>query len=173
MSFNVAASRLEDPDLPENAAKYRDLGTKISFEVLESVLVEEQSSAFNFQIDRLKDMGFGIEVDDFGSGHASIIGLMQLAPDAMKIDQRLVFPIAASDRARRMARAIVDIGKALEISVTAEGVESAEHARILAELGCDTLQGFHFAAPMSVQDLQQFLAAYDPQNAKTASGTGP
>ncbi|MEO1679235.1 MAG: EAL domain-containing protein [Pseudomonadota bacterium] len=162
VSFNVVARRLQDPDLPQRICADRPEGTRISFEVLESVLVEEQSTEFQFQIDRLKDLGFGVEVDDFGSGHASIIGLMQLGPDAMKIDHRLIVPLTTSDVAMRMVQAILEIGKALGIRVTAEGVETAEHARILADMGCDTLQGFYFARPMPCDELGAFLRRYRP-----------
>ncbi|MEM9043355.1 MAG: EAL domain-containing protein [Pseudomonadota bacterium] len=157
ISFNVVAKQLEDPALSDMTLSYNLAPTIIAFEVLESVLIEEQSTEFKFQIDRLKEQGFHIEVDDFGSGHASIIGLMHLSPNAMKIDQRLIFPLTELGSARQMVRAIIEIGKALGIQVTAEGVESEEHARILAAMGCDTLQGFHYAKPMDAQDLDAFL----------------
>lgn len=163
VSFNVVASRLEEPDLPEAVHQLSFDGTQVTFEVLESVLVEEQSELFQARVDLLRDIGLGIEVDDFGSGHASIIGLTKLSPDTMKIDQRLIFPVVESPVARKMVRAVVEIGRALGISVTAEGVETAGHAIILADLGCDTLQGFLFAKPMSVNDLKAYLSTYDPE----------
>lgn len=164
VSFNVVARRLEEPNLPEVAHQLSLDGTQVSFEVLESVLIEEQSELFQARVDLLRDIGFGIEVDDFGSGHASIIGLTKLSPDTMKIDQRLIFPIVESPVARKMVGAVVEIGRALGISVTAEGVETADHALILADKGCDTLQGFLFAQPMSVTDLKSYLMRYDPKN---------
>ncbi len=167
VSFNVVASQLENPDLPKRVERQRLGGTKVCFEVLESVLVEEQSSSFRFHIDNLKEQGFGIEVDDFGSGHASIIGLMQLSPDTMKIDQRLIFPIVQSSAARQMVEAILEIAQAIDISVTAEGVETAEHAAILSSMGCDTLQGYHFAKPMASDAFATFLSNYRPEAQKT------
>ncbi|MEM8790669.1 MAG: EAL domain-containing protein [Pseudomonadota bacterium] len=157
ISFNVVASRLEDPELPFHAGIDELEHTIIAFEVLESVLVEEQSNLFKFYIDMLKERGFHLEVDDFGSGHASIIGLMHLAPNTMKIDQRLIFPLTRSASAKQMVGAIIEIGKALDIKITAEGVETAAHAEILAAMGCDTLQGYYFAKPMSERDLAAFL----------------
>ncbi len=162
VSFNVVAGQLENPDLPKRVARHKLGGTKVAFEVLESVLVEEQSSSFRFHIDNLKELGFGIEVDDFGSGHASIIGLMQLSPDTMKIDQRLIFPIVESATAQQMVQAILEIAQAIDISVTAEGVETADHAAILSTMGCDTLQGYHFARPMDVDAFATFLSNYRP-----------
>jgi diguanylate cyclase (GGDEF)-like protein/PAS domain S-box-containing protein len=153
ISFNVGSAQIEDPGLIGVSDLYALENTIVAFEILESVLVEEQSSNFRFQVDRLRDRGYRIEVDDFGSGHASVVGLMQLNPDAMKIDQRLVIPITSSERTRDLVRHIVGIGRSFGISVTAEGVETAEHARILTELGCNTLQGFHFARPLNVVEL--------------------
>ncbi|MEM9100125.1 MAG: bifunctional diguanylate cyclase/phosphodiesterase, partial [Pseudomonadota bacterium] len=170
ISFNVVAKQLEDPEWRRLAKSIAIGSTVISFEVLESVLIEAQSSFFHFEIDRLKEEGFQIEVDDFGSGHASIIGLTQLDPCAMKIDQRLIFPLTEAKSARQMVHAIIEIGKALDIKVTAEGVESAEHAAILAEMGCDTLQGYHFAKPLPASELQQFLdQRVSPQKSANAS----
>ncbi|MCE8441213.1 putative bifunctional diguanylate cyclase/phosphodiesterase [Rhodovulum sulfidophilum] len=159
VSFNAGVAQLRDTDLPGIAATI-DIGpTRIALEVLESVLVEEQSDEFGFHIDLLREQGFGIEIDDFGSGHASVVGLMQLAPDVMKIDQRLVVPVTRTERARRLVRSIVDIGRTFGIGVTAEGVETSAHAEILAGLGCDTLQGFHFARPLAADDFCARLAA--------------
>ncbi|WP_177177909.1 putative bifunctional diguanylate cyclase/phosphodiesterase [Citreimonas salinaria] len=153
ISFNVGSAQIEDPGLISVSDLYELESTTVAFEILESVLVEEQSSNFRFQVDRLRDRGYRIEVDDFGSGHASVVGLMQLNPDAMKIDQRLIIPIISSARTRDLVRHIVGIGRSFGISVTAEGVETAEHAVILRELGCNTLQGFHYARPLNVVEL--------------------
>jgi len=161
VSFNVVASRLEQPKLPEIVHQLSFQETQVCFEVLESVLVEEQSDLFQNRVDLLREIGFGIEVDDFGSGHASIIGLTKLAPDCMKVDQRLIFPIVDSLSARKMIRAIVEIARALDIKLTAEGVETAAHAKLLSEFGYDTLQGFYFAKPMSAPDLKRFLTNYN------------
>ena len=157
ISFNVGAAQIEDPELIAISDLYALEKTRVSFEILESVLVEEQSSNFRFQVDRLRERGYRIEIDDFGSGHASVVGLMQLNPDAMKIDQRLIIPITESDRTRNLVKHIVGIGRSFGISVTAEGVESAEHVAILGELGCNTLQGFHFAKALNVLDLLDYI----------------
>jgi diguanylate cyclase (GGDEF)-like protein/PAS domain S-box-containing protein len=158
VSFNVGAKQLENP-LLRTIHKRIDLGpTRVAFEVLESVLVEEQDNVFAFQIDLLRDLGFGIEVDDFGSGHASIVGLLKLCPDVMKLDQRLVMPIDRDPRAITTVRALVEIGRSQGIKITAEGVETEQHAKILADLGVNTLQGYLFARPMPVETLRAFLS---------------
>lgn len=155
ISFNVSAGRMHDPGILAAAQHLADLDTRVTFELLESILVEEENQAFRDNLDTIRAAGVDIEIDDFGSGHASIIGLMQIEPSALKIDQRIVFPVVRDPRARDLVRAIVEIARALGIGTVAEGVESADHAAILRDLGCDVFQGYHYAKPLSEAD---FLA---------------
>ncbi|MEM9341646.1 MAG: EAL domain-containing protein [Pseudomonadota bacterium] len=157
LSVNVTAARVQDRavyelirDLPSNAPE-------IAFEVLESVLVEEQTDAFLMGLDNLRELGVHIEVDDFGSGHASIIGLMKLRPDAMKIDQRLVMPILEDPVSLGVLEQIISMAKLMELTVVAEGVETPEHADVLTRIGCHVLQGYHFCMPMPVEELQNLI----------------
>lgn len=154
VSFNVTASSVQDPRLIELCRGLVEGGTRVAFELVESILIEEESQSFSYFLDQVKAAGIEIEIDDFGSGHASIIGLMHAAPNAMKIDQRLIFPLTKSRVARRLVEAIVDIGRALDIAVTAEGVETLEHARILRDIGCTALQGYFFGRAVPPEDLE-------------------
>ena len=155
ISLNVSAGRMHDPSILEFAAKFAEIDTRLTFELLESILVEEENQAFRDNLATIRAAGVEIEIDDFGSGHASIIGLMEIEPSALKIDQRIVFPVVHEQRARDLVRAIVQIAAALGIRTVAEGVETADHVRILRALGCEVLQGYHFARPLSEA---QFLA---------------
>lgn len=168
VSFNVTAERIQNPRLPALVEAISSFGPKISFEILESVLVEEQSDFFNHSLDRLRETGISIEIDDFGSGHASIVGLMHLRPDVMKIDQRLIMPITESDMTRGLLEQIIGMAELMGLRVTAEGVETMEHARILAELGCDTLQGYAFCKAIPIEELEKFIAtrAWMPQESR-------
>ncbi|MFT7391816.1 MAG: diguanylate cyclase (GGDEF)-like protein/PAS domain S-box-containing protein [Paracoccaceae bacterium] len=157
LSFNVTAARIESAGLIDVIRAHGRGPTQVALEILESVLIEDQGAAFGFQIDMLRELGVAIEVDDFGSGHTSILGLMQLSPDVMKIDQRLIAPLPQSEVAAKMVRAVIEIGRALDIKVMAEGVETARHAEMLAEMGCDYLQGYHFARPMPGEALERYL----------------
>ncbi|MEW9920861.1 putative bifunctional diguanylate cyclase/phosphodiesterase [Marimonas sp. MJW-29] len=117
--------------------------------------------AFNASSDRLRDSGIRIEVDDFGSGHASVMALYRVRPDCLKIDRRIVAPAAdrrADSGAQAVLKAVVEIGKALETEVLAEGVESAEIARNLTALGVDTLQGYHFSRPLPFDQITEWMA---------------
>jgi diguanylate cyclase (GGDEF)-like protein/PAS domain S-box-containing protein len=157
LSVNVTAERIHNPLVFDAVQARRDIIPEIAFEILESVLVEEQTDLFRFGLDRLRDAGIKIEIDDFGSGHASIVGLMHLRPDAMKIDQRLVMPITRDPLAKGMLKSIVEMARLMQLDVIAEGVETMEHAEMLRHIGVDILQGYAFAKPMDVADLRQFV----------------
>ncbi|KQS98215.1 MULTISPECIES: bifunctional diguanylate cyclase/phosphodiesterase [unclassified Rhizobium] len=157
ISVNVSSPRLREPGLIESL---RTLGIprgKLSFELLESIFLDDLDECSSKTLSDLKALGIDIEIDDFGTGHASIIGLMKLSPSRLKIDRALVKPITDTAEQRRLVGSIIDIGHSLNIEVVAEGVETREHAAILRDLGCDTLQGYAFARPMLEADLETFI----------------
>ena len=159
LSVNVSARRLGDERLIETLKSLPIQPGRVSFELLESIFLDEGNDIMSFNIDGIKKMGIDIDIDDFGSGHASIVSLLRLSPHRLKIDRQLVAPIVGSEQQRRLIRSIVDIGKSQGIEVCAEGVESARHAEILRDIGCDCLQGFHFARPMPAAELVKFVGA--------------
>jgi EAL domain-containing protein (putative c-di-GMP-specific phosphodiesterase class I) len=111
-------------------------------------------------VDALREAGFTVEIDDFGSGRASLSSLLALRPDRIKIDRKIV-AAALVDRAGAgsMVRAIAEMCRGLDIPMTAEGVETAEHAALMRDLGCDRLQGYHIARPLSRAGLMAFVLA--------------
>ncbi|MEL7179529.1 MAG: EAL domain-containing protein [Pseudomonadota bacterium] len=162
LAFNVSAGRIHDPEIVKSVMKMQTRGARIAFELLESILLEEEGAIFDHHIDILKERGIEIEVDDFGSGRASIIGVLRVAPRALKIDRRLIAPLFESESSRGLVRAIIDMGRSLGIDITAEGVETMDHAEALREMGCRTLQGFAFARPMPTTNLKHYLANFVP-----------
>ncbi len=159
LSFNVSANRVSEEEYAAIGQHVRAYSGKVGFELLETIFLEEEDDAFLFELDRLRELGISIEVDDFGSGRASVVALQRIGPDRLKIDRRLVAPVTETGRGLHLVRSIVEIGLALEMGVTAEGVETREQAEILARLGCDRLQGYYIARPMAFQDLVSFLDA--------------
>jgi diguanylate cyclase len=149
IAVNVSAARLSDPLLIDELLQLNVEPDTLSFELLETIFLDDSEEGVLSNVAALKDMRIDIEIDDFGSGHASIIGLMKVKPRRLKIDRRLVFPITTSREQKRLLRSIVDIAKALDIEVVAEGVETLEHAKLLTRLGCDILQGYAIAYPVS------------------------
>ncbi|WP_349434973.1 EAL domain-containing protein [Pararhizobium sp. A13] len=149
IAVNVSAARLSDPLLIDDLQQLDVEADTLSFELLETIFLDDSEEGVLSNVAALKGMGIDIEIDDFGSGHASIIGLTKVKPRRLKIDRRLVFPITTSREQKRLLRSIVDIAKALDIEVVAEGVETLEHAKLLTRLGCDVLQGYAIAYPVS------------------------
>jgi EAL domain-containing protein (putative c-di-GMP-specific phosphodiesterase class I) len=159
ISVNISGQRLYDPlligdlqtlDIPDDA---------IVFELIETIFLDDCDDELMQSVDRIKLMGIEIEIDDFGSGHASLIGLVRLRPTRLKIDRQLVDAIDTSDEQRRVVKSIVEIAKALGVKVIAEGVETERHAVALTKLGCDALQGFALSRPAPAAEIdRKFLA---------------
>lgn len=169
IAVNTSAARLSDPSLSEQLRQLNIPPNSLSFELLETVFLDEIEDDVLANIAALEQLEIDIEIDDFGSGHASIIGLLKLKPKRLKIDRRLVAPITTSREQRILIRSIVDIAKALGIGVIAEGVETPEHAKLLRRLGCDTLQGFTIAYPVSAQDMAMRLRAEQVEHGQLES----
>jgi len=157
LSFNVSEDRINHDTMDTIRRQVSAYSGQISFELLETIFLEEQDDEFLERLDQLRALGIAIDVDDFGSGRASVVALQRINPDRLKIDRRLVALVSAGSGGLRLLRSIIEIGHALELGVTAEGVETREQADILANLGCDRLQGFYFARPMAFADLVRFL----------------
>ncbi|MGC3938943.1 sensor domain-containing protein [Roseobacter sp. EG26] len=158
LSFNVSANRIQFEEIKQIGSIASAYSGHVAFELLETIFLEEESDAFLLQLDQLREMGISLEVDDFGSGRASVVALQRIAPDQLKIDQRLVSPIEEGNNAARLVQSIIEIGHALDIGVTAEGVETEDQARILANLGAERLQGYYFSKPLCLDDLLSYLA---------------
>ncbi|MET1413327.1 EAL domain-containing protein [Roseibium sp. HPY-6] len=161
LSFNVSENRVNDSEIDAIRAHVQAYSGPVSFELLETIFLEEQDDDFLFRLNELRDLGIGIEVDDFGSGRASVVALQRINPDRLKIDRRLVSLVSEGSGGLRLLRSIIEIGQALELGVTAEGVETREQAEILTKLGCDRLQGYYFARPKAFPDLLSFLESPD------------
>ncbi|MET3598672.1 bifunctional diguanylate cyclase/phosphodiesterase [Martelella mangrovi] len=156
ISVNVSAQRLIDPALIKGIAESRLEPGQLCLELLESISFDDQDTSLETSVAAIKAHGVDVEIDDFGTGYASILSLLALSPKRLKIDRQLVFPITTGQSQRRLVASIVEIGRALGIKVIAEGVETAEHVRILRDLGVDTFQGYFFAPPLSADALSRF-----------------
>lgn len=158
VSVNVSLRRLNDEGLVASLRRLDLPRGRLAFELVESIYLDENDGLVAWNIDQIKDMGIDVEIDDFGTGYASIVSLQKLHPRRLKIDRQLVNPILDEPAQRQLVASIVDIGKSMDIEIVAEGVETMEHAHILADLGCDILQGYAFARPMSAEAFATFVA---------------
>ncbi len=159
LAFNATLEGLTDGSLLDALETMTDYRRLVSFELTEAIFFDEGDARLLEAVRRLKDMGFGIEIDDFGTGHASIVSLLTIRPDRLKIDQQLIKPIVGSPSWRALVSSIIEIGRSMDVEVIAEGVETLEHARILADLGCDALQGHAFSPALNAVDAGVFVGA--------------
>lgn len=157
ISVNVSLRRLNDENLIASLRTLPLSPGRVAFELVESIYLDENEGLVAWNIDQIKELGIEVEIDDFGTGYASIVSLQKLHPRRLKIDRQLVMPILAEPAQRQLVASIVDIGKSMDIEIVAEGVETMEHAAILRDLGCDILQGYAFAKPMSRDAFERFL----------------
>jgi EAL domain-containing protein (putative c-di-GMP-specific phosphodiesterase class I) len=159
ISVNVSARRLRDDQLLKSLKDLSIAPGQIAFELVESIYLDDDDEVITRNIRRLKGLGIDIEIDDFGTGHTSIVSLLKLEPKRLKIDRQLVQPMLTASREFSLVRSIIDIGSSLDIETVAEGVETMTHAARLRELGCSALQGYAFARPMRGSELVDFVAA--------------
>lgn len=156
ISVNVSARRLRDESLIDSLTGLSIQPGQISFELVESIFLDESDDIVLSNLERIKALGIDIEIDDFGTGHTSIVSLLKLKPKRLKIDRQLVAPILNSHNEQALVRSIIEIGRSLNIEIVAEGVETMDHAEMLGLLGCDLLQGYAFAKPLSREDFLAF-----------------
>jgi EAL domain-containing protein (putative c-di-GMP-specific phosphodiesterase class I) len=106
----------------------------------------------------LKDLGVQLAIDDFGTGYSSLGYLKRFPMDVLKIDKGFVRGLGHNPEDTAIVKAIVTMAKNLDLSVTAEGIETAEQLTQLRELGCDRGQGYYFARPLAADPLAALFA---------------
>jgi diguanylate cyclase len=161
LSVNLSARQATQTTLVETIRGILDEtgfpADRLVLELTESVILQpdEQTVA---RLNELRDMGIGISVDDFGTGYAALSYLRTLPVSVLKIDRSFVAGIDTDPEAYAVAEALVRLAQAFRLHVVAEGIETAEQARCLVEMGCGYGQGYHFARPMPGADLAALLA---------------
>ncbi len=162
LSINVSSQRLRDAAFTDVLMRAPHARGRVSVEVLETIFTDTIDDALQMTIDNLFDGGISVEIDDFGTGHASLLSLLSLKPARLKIARELVAPLPDSADHVNLARSICDIARSLGVGVIAEGVETAAQRDALVELGCTVMQGYFFARPMTREALAANLAAQEP-----------
>jgi diguanylate cyclase (GGDEF)-like protein len=166
MKVNVSARQLVDKGFPQTVAEVlEETGmepTLLCLEVTESVLLEDPDTTSR-TLSQLKALGVKVAVDDFGTGYASLEYLRRFPVDCVKIDRSFVrgLPNSADDIA--IVNAVIELGHALNLSVTAEGVETDEQLGKLQLAGCDTAQGFLFSRPVEAEVIDRLLGGGRPE----------
>ncbi len=155
LSLNLSASDLLDAELPDLVAQ--TLATWelspdcLLFELTETLMIEDIEQVIEV-LQRLRQMGFQLSVDDFGTGYASMSYLQRLPVQEVKIDQSFVRFAPTSQRDREIIASLAQLAHRLDMTVVAEGVESTEADALVARLGCDRAQGFLYAPAMPLDE---------------------
>ena len=131
-------------------------GHMLELELTERMLMEDVASV-RASLVRLKAIGVGIAVDDFGTGYTSLAHLKHLPIDRLKIDRSFIADLPADAGSAAVARAIIQLGKSLNLQVVAEGVETAAQREWVREHGCDAQQGFFEGQPMALGEFEAWL----------------
>jgi len=162
ISVNVSAHQLMSPDYTATVATVltdTDTDTepgRVILEVTESVFAQDAEHAL-FVLDELKHLGVRLALDDFGTGYSSLNYLKRFPIDIVKIDQGFVADMKHDRASRAIVLAVIDLAHTLDMTVVAEGVETAEQHRNLAALGCDSCQGYYFARPQPADDIETLI----------------
>jgi diguanylate cyclase (GGDEF)-like protein len=176
VSVNLSARQFQHPDLvAEVGTALAASGlepSRLVLEITESVLMQTTTATIGKLAD-LRRIGVRLAIDDFGTGYSSLGYLERFPVDILKIDKTFIDGIGERGNRPVLARAIVQLGRALDLQVVAEGIERQEQATVLRKLGCTRGQGYLFARPMPADEVEPLLARRSVMPpGRPAGGTG-
>jgi diguanylate cyclase (GGDEF)-like protein len=173
VAVNLSSHQLRQEDFVEHLQatllKHAIPPGRLTVEITESVAMEDTEHT-RAAFERLGRAGLHVSIDDFGTGHSSLAALRRLPAAELKIDRAFITDLAHSESARSIVQAVVQMAQTLSLRVVAEGVETEAQRDALVALGCDELQGFLFARPMSPTALA--LWAHDDRPGGDAASDG-
>jgi EAL domain-containing protein (putative c-di-GMP-specific phosphodiesterase class I) len=136
----------------------------LMLEVTEGVFMNERSAAIA-TMDAIRKLGAGLSLDDFGTGYSSLSRLAHLPIRELKIDRSFMSDVESDPTARALVTTVVRVGQSLQLTVVAEGVETEGQRKLLAELGCDVVQGFLYAPALSPPAFARWLLDHSANRA--------
>ena len=170
VSVNLSVGEIDRPNLVLDVGRLiRDAGLPkgaFKLEITESDIMRDPDRAA-VVLNQLRDAGAALALDDFGTGFSSLSYLSRLPFDTLKIDRYFVRTMGSNEGSAKIVRSVVNLGRDLNLEVVAEGVENAEVARRLQDIGCDYGQGFGYAPALSAQEAEVYL------NESYVDGTAP
>ncbi len=160
VSVNLSRSDVFDLTLVDRLIKLiKDNGldyNNIKLEVTESAYTDNATQLLD-TIDRLQNLGFEIEMDDFGSGYSSLNMLSAMPIDVLKMDMKFIHNIETSETDLRLVMLILDIAKYLDVPVIAEGVETEGQLKLLRNAKCQLVQGYYFSRPLPPDEFEKLI----------------
>jgi diguanylate cyclase (GGDEF)-like protein/PAS domain S-box-containing protein len=156
--INISALQLFQGDLESQLAgclkRYRLRPAQIGLELTESVLLDERAGDMGPRLKALRDQGFPIAIDDFGTGYSSLGYLKRLPVDKVKLDRAFIRELPESQADSAIVKAVLAMAEGMGLDVVAEGVETKAQCQFLVDAGCGIVQGFYFARPLPVPELE-------------------
>lgn len=163
LSINISASNLNSPDLLfllEDTISIWDVPPEnLTLEVTETVVMTDAKSSLH-QLRKIRDIGFKISIDDFGTGYSSLSYFKKIPATELKIDKSFVDNLITNQADKNIAALIIFLAKRFNLSVVAEGVESADILQEVVDLQCDYVQGFYFSKALPYEQLIQWMERY-------------
>jgi EAL domain-containing protein (putative c-di-GMP-specific phosphodiesterase class I) len=160
VSCNVSPRDLLDPGFSRKLigrlAKTALPATALTVEITETFLLSDLALARR-HIERLAARGVRVALDDFGTGYSNLRALMHLPIQTVKLDRSLINDVGRDPRVSKLVAALLHAARSLGVRITAEGVEDEGQALFLRSAGCDRMQGYLFAKPMSGDDMEAML----------------
>jgi diguanylate cyclase len=162
VSVNVAMRNLHDPQFVESiealVASSGVPAQALTLEITEGTMMLEAERVLE-GLHRFRKMGIGIAIDNFGTGYSSLSYLSRLPVDEIKIDRSFVMALAERGN-RAIVESVIELGRAFDLRVVAEGLKNEATLQAMTELGCPVAQGFHFSAPMPADSFKQWAQAW-------------
>jgi diguanylate cyclase (GGDEF)-like protein len=166
-AINLSAVSLQDPELPRmlmNAVEKRHIpSSQVVLEITETAVMD-QTIRTSEVLQKLDSLGFRISMDDFGTGHSSLVNLRLLPLQEIKIDRSFVMNMLHNEDDATIVRTIIELSHSLGKRVVAEGVETQAIMQALAKLDCDIVQGYHISRPIPFDAFTSWLADYADTN---------
>ncbi len=160
VAINLSPQQFGNPNLIQYVSDLqRATGVNpddITFELTESAMLGENEHTIQM-LNAIKKLGFALSIDDFGTGYSSLSYLARFPLDELKIDRAFIKDLETVPKQLTLIENIINLGKSLNMSVVAEGVETRQQAALLSNLNCDYIQGFHFFRPLPKNDLETIL----------------
>jgi diguanylate cyclase len=172
LAFNVSPRQVDRPDFFVRLRQaFADAGVPLSLVELEftETAAMEASEPVLDEIEGLRSDGARIAIDDFGTGYSNLARLRSMPIDRVKLDPSLIGEIETSEKARVIVQAVIQLIRGVGCEVVAEAVETVAQADILRAMGCDTVQGFIFAAPMFESEFLAWIGSADRSTAKSVA----
>ncbi|MDF3217120.1 EAL domain-containing protein [Mesorhizobium sp. M7A.F.Ca.CA.001.09.2.1] len=170
LAVNVSGTELREHDfdafLFETLEKAGLPPQKLSLEIVESVILDDEKTGIAAKLRHIRAAGVHLELDDFGTGYASLSHVNPNEIDRLKIDRRFVQNIHENGDNSKIVRAITELARGLGISIVAEGAETEAELDSLMAIGCDQVQGYSIAFPMPHDKALEWLTARMPKKAK-------